>query len=69
MPDHIKSYWDNSAQKHGQSHSASWGDIHCINLEIAHISEFIREGDLSWMSDVPMAFPRLFNAKKSTCLP
>ena len=45
MPDHIKSYWDNSAQKHGQSHSASWGDIHCINLEIAHISEFIREGD------------------------
>ncbi len=39
------SYWEKSAQKNKYSHSASWGDINVINLEIKNVSKYIEGGD------------------------
>lgn len=39
------SYWEKSAQKNKYLHSASWGDINVINLEIKNVSKYIEGGD------------------------
>lgn len=44
--DHIKEYWENQASLHGSAHVASWGDNFMIDLEIATIGKFIKEGDV-----------------------
>lgn len=41
----IKEYWENQAKQYQDSHSASWGDIYMINLEIQNIGRFISVGD------------------------
>lgn len=43
--DHIKEYWESQAQKHGESHWASWGDNWMIDLEIDTIGKHIKDGD------------------------
>lgn len=43
--DHIKQYWETQGQTHGESHWASWGDNWMIDLEIATIGKYIRDGD------------------------
>jgi len=45
MTDFIKKAWDNSAEKHKESHWASWGDEYAISLEVENISKYIKEGD------------------------
>ena len=45
MTNFIKDYWNSQANKFGTSHSASWADIHAINLEIETIGQHIKEGD------------------------
>jgi ubiquinone/menaquinone biosynthesis C-methylase UbiE len=46
MNDFIRTHWDAQAEKYGTSHEASWGDIYAIQLEIATIGQFIKEGDV-----------------------
>lgn len=41
--DYIKSYWNNNAKRYGSSHWASWGDNHCVNLEVELISEYLED--------------------------
>jgi ubiquinone/menaquinone biosynthesis C-methylase UbiE len=43
--DFIKAYWESQARAHKQAHSASWGDIYAISLEIETIGRHIRPGD------------------------
>lgn len=45
MTDFIKQTWDYSAEKHKESHWASWGDKYAISLEIENIAKYIKEGD------------------------
>lgn len=45
MSDHILEFWNSQAEKHGNLHEASWGDIHAINLEIQTIGQFISAND------------------------
>ncbi len=45
MNDHILQFWSSQADKFGTSHSASWGDGHCIDLEIQTIGRHIKNGD------------------------
>lgn len=45
MTDFIKQIWDNQAEKHKESHWASWGDKYAISLEVENISKHIRNGD------------------------
>jgi ubiquinone/menaquinone biosynthesis C-methylase UbiE len=40
------SYWEKNADKFHTSHSVSWQDINMINLEISHISKYIKEKNL-----------------------
>ena len=40
---HIKEFWDNNAREFGNHHRASWGDYHCIALEIDTITKLIKE--------------------------
>jgi len=44
MTDFIKEYWNGQAEKHGDSHEASWGDNFAIDLEIQTIGKYIPEG-------------------------
>ena len=39
----IKKYWDSQGEKYEDSHVASWGDNHMIDLEINLISSFIKK--------------------------
>lgn len=41
---HIKLYWENQAKEYKDSHWASWGDIHMINLEKELISKYVKSG-------------------------
>lgn len=43
--DHIKEYWEHQAEKHQNSHEASWGDNFMLDLEIQTIGKFISDGD------------------------
>ena len=43
--DFIKTYWENQAKTHKDSHVASWGDNFMIDLEIDAIGEHISSGD------------------------
>jgi ubiquinone/menaquinone biosynthesis C-methylase UbiE len=43
MSDFIKQKWDYFAEKHKQSHWASWGDNYAISLEIDNISTYIND--------------------------
>jgi len=43
MGDFIKEVWDNSAESHGASHWASWGDEYAISLEIEEIGKHIKD--------------------------
>lgn len=45
MGDHILEFWTSQAEKHGKSHSASWGDNFAIDLELQTIGPFIQPGD------------------------
>ncbi len=45
MGDFILDFWNNQADVHGTSHSASWGDIYAINLEVENIGRHITEND------------------------
>lgn len=45
MNDFIRNHWDAQAEKYGTSHEASWGDNYAIQLEIAVIGRYIKEGD------------------------
>jgi ubiquinone/menaquinone biosynthesis C-methylase UbiE len=45
MTDFIKQTWDNLAEKHKESHWASWGDKYAISLEVDNISEYIKDND------------------------
>lgn len=45
MTDFIKQTWENSAEKHKDSHWASWGDKFAISLEIENISKYIKDND------------------------
>ena len=45
MGDHIKEFWEGQAKQHGTSHSASWGDIYAVQLEIETIGQHINRGD------------------------
>ena len=45
MSEHIKEYWESQAEKHEDSHWASWGDNWMIDLEIQTIGEYISPGD------------------------
>lgn len=45
MMDFIKQIWDNMAEKHKESHWASWGDSYAISLEIDNISKYIEDSD------------------------
>jgi ubiquinone/menaquinone biosynthesis C-methylase UbiE len=45
MTDFIKQTWDNLAEKHKESHWASWGDKYAISLEIDNISKYIKDDD------------------------
>ena len=45
MTDFIKQTWDNQAEKHKESHWASWGDNYAISLEVENIAKYIKEGD------------------------
>jgi ubiquinone/menaquinone biosynthesis C-methylase UbiE len=40
----ILEHWNAQAETHGVKHSASWGDIYAINLEIETIDPYIFEG-------------------------
>ena len=44
MSEHIKQYWELQAEKHEDSHWASWGDNWMIDLEIQAIGEHISPG-------------------------
>jgi ubiquinone/menaquinone biosynthesis C-methylase UbiE len=43
--DRILEYWDNQGKVYKSDHTASWGDINAINLEIETIGKYIRGGD------------------------
>ena len=43
--DFIKEFWNSQGKKHKESHWASWGDYHMLNLEIDLISGFIDAQD------------------------
>ena len=43
--DFIKEFWNTQAQKHKESHWASWGDNYMIELEIQFIQENLKAGD------------------------
>ena len=43
--DFVKTYWENQAKTHKDSHVASWGDNFMIDLEIDAIGEHISSGD------------------------
>lgn len=43
MTDFIKTFWDSSADTHGTSHWASWGDNWAIQLEIEEIEKHIKD--------------------------
>lgn len=45
MSEHIKNFWELQAEKHEDSHWASWGDNWMIDLEIQTIGEYISPGD------------------------
>jgi ubiquinone/menaquinone biosynthesis C-methylase UbiE len=45
MSDFIKQTWDDSAEKHKESHWASWGDNFAMSLEVENISKYIKNGD------------------------
>ena len=45
MGDFILEFWNKQAEKHGTSHSASWGDGYAIDLEIKNIGQYISEND------------------------
>ena len=45
MADHILDFWNAQADTYEGSHSASWGDIWAINLEIETIGRLIKPGD------------------------
>jgi SAM-dependent methyltransferase len=40
----IREFWRNQAVSFADDHRASWTDIHAINLEIAEISKWLRDG-------------------------
>lgn len=42
---HIKEYWEQQGEVHGDSHWASWGDNWIIDLEIDNISKYIKDND------------------------
>jgi ubiquinone/menaquinone biosynthesis C-methylase UbiE len=42
--DEIREYWRNQAVSFGDNHRASWTDVHAINLEIAAMSNRLRDG-------------------------
>ena len=44
MSDHILQHWNSQAKTHEESHSASWGDRHAIDLEIRTIGRHIQAG-------------------------
>ena len=44
MKNFILEHWNSQAETHGVQHSASWGDIQAINLEVETIGRFIKEG-------------------------
>lgn len=41
--DFIREYWDNNARRYEKSHWASWGDYHCVGLEIELISNYLKK--------------------------
>jgi len=41
----IKERWDDSAARWGEAHSASWGDLFAIRLEIAAVGGHLRDGE------------------------
>lgn len=43
--DHIKDYWEQQAQTHGDSHHASWGDNFMLDLEINTIKSYLSDND------------------------
>lgn len=43
--DFIKDFWNDQAKKFGESHEASWGDIHMVNLEIETIGKHLKNGE------------------------
>lgn len=43
--DFIKEFWESQATKHGESPEASWGDNFAIDLEVANIGSYIKDGD------------------------
>ena len=45
MSDFILDFWNSQADTHTTQHTASWGDIYAINLEIQTIGQFISEND------------------------
>lgn len=45
MSEHIKNFWELQAERHEDSHWASWGDNWMIDLEIQTIGEYISPGD------------------------
>jgi ubiquinone/menaquinone biosynthesis C-methylase UbiE len=45
MTDFIKQTWENLADKHKDSHWASWGDKYAILLEVDNISNYIKDND------------------------
>ena len=45
MPrDDILAFWQSQARRHGTDHTASWGDLHAIRLEIDAIGRHLRPG-------------------------
>lgn len=44
MRNFILDHWNSQAETHKTTHSASWGDIYAINLEIETIGKYIYEG-------------------------
>ncbi len=44
MGEFIKQFWESQAEKHGTSHTASWGDHFAIDLEIDAIAKHIAAG-------------------------
>lgn len=45
VTDYIKEYWEHQAEKHQDSHEASWGDNFMLDLEIQTIGKYISDGD------------------------
>ena len=44
MKDHIYDYWNNQGKKYKTDPTASWGDSHCIALEIEEIANYLKDG-------------------------